>query len=160
MAQRNRPESITTNQTPKKHENNNSIGKKHEWKWNWVPESTFWDVLLKTKKCSACCWRARSRNAPLAGSRCQKGKFGTDRCIQERRQLQRNPAKEFKFEGQAGCGKEEDQPSDVSWLGLIFGNISILDPDLYRTACFLLARIQWTMSGALIYLNHQISPLL
>ena len=42
----------------------------------------------------------------------------------------------------AGCGKEEDQPSDVSWLGLIFGNISILDPDLYRTACFLLARIQ------------------
>ena len=61
------------------------------------PESTFWDVLLK--KCSACCWRARSRNAPLAGSRCQKGKFGTDRCIQERRQLQRNPAKEFKFEG-------------------------------------------------------------
>ena len=74
-----------------------------------------------SKKCSAWCWRARSRNAPLAGSRCQKGKFGTDRCIQERRQLQRNPAKEFKFEGQAGCGKEEDQPSDVSWLGLIFG---------------------------------------
>ena len=91
-------------------------------------------MLLKTKKCSAWCWRARSRNAPLAGSRCQKGKFGTDRCIQERRQLQRNPAKEFKFEGQAGCGKEEDQPSDVSWLGLIF---EAVEKDIYLGSRFI-----------------------
>ena len=109
----------------------------------------------------------------LAAGRCQKGKFGSDRCTQGGggggRWTHLLPAKKWgqriQFWGSAVHNKERCQPSDFSPLqhwnfGRGGGNVYIRDPDLYRAAWFLALPNPMNRVLLLIYPKHQISPLL
>ena len=110
----------------------------------------------------------------LAAGRCQKGKFGSDRCTQGGGGggggwTHLLPAKKWgqriQFWGSAVHNKERCQPSDFSplqhWiLGGGGGNVYIRDPDLYRAAWFLALPNPMNRVLLLIYPKHQISPLL
>ena len=120
------------------------------------------------RRCWRCCWSSikKCTHSAACRTRCQKGKFGTDRCSwgggwAHLLQPQRNRVNEFSF-GQSN--KEHCQPSDFSSSRMKFWRrgkrIYIRDPDLYRAAWFLALPYPMNRVLVLIYPKHQISPLL